>query len=242
MVHFLDARKPSRRRMFRERAEPNEDDLRNALHQVPGLQCTELVDDGRAPIPWWNVEYLPRMHPHSVRFRWDPAPETTCRPPPWLLVWAFSVGTNAVCTILIGWKARQHRKVIKQSNSGGEYHGISVENDLSLLVESGLICTVCLTNRFQIIQITGFLNLEPYSPLYYFVRVLVGLGRQMTGLYPTLIIVIVNFRRTIWEAHPITVGGRTGPNSLQWAVNTNRSGATRKPAKSTFTLELWAKS
>ncbi|KAJ6458524.1 hypothetical protein C8R45DRAFT_937652 [Mycena sanguinolenta] len=58
-------------------------------------------------------------------------------------------------------------------------------------------------------------------------KVLVGLGHQMMGLYPTLIIVIVNFRRTIWEERPIT-GDRTFPNSLRWAVNTNRSEATRK--------------
>ncbi|KAJ6469899.1 hypothetical protein C8R45DRAFT_1105006 [Mycena sanguinolenta] len=148
--------------------------------------------------------------------------ETTCRPPSGLIVWSFSVGTNVVCTAFIGWKAWQHRKVMKHLNTGGKYHGMSTENILSLLVESGLIYSA-----LWIIQIIGYLDLEPYSPLYYFLQVLAGLGHQMTGLYPTLIIVIVNFKRTIWE-HPITLDDPTYPNSLQWAVKTNRSGATRK--------------
>ncbi|KAJ6467267.1 hypothetical protein C8R45DRAFT_1171655 [Mycena sanguinolenta] len=149
--------------------------------------------------------------------------QLTCRPPSGLIVWSFSVGTNVVCTAFIGWKAWQHRKVMKQLNTGVKYHGMSTENILSLLVESGLIYSA-----LWIIQIIGYLDLEPFSPLYYFLQVLAGLGHQMTGLYPTLIIVIVNFRRTIWEERPITLGDPTYPNSLQWAVKTNRSGATRK--------------
>jgi hypothetical protein len=41
------------------------------------------------------------------------------------------------------------------------------------------------------------------------------------GMYPILIIVIVNFKRTIWEEYPITTLGH-GSHSL-----TGRSGATR---------------
>ncbi|KAJ6491097.1 hypothetical protein C8R45DRAFT_901352 [Mycena sanguinolenta] len=165
--------------------------------------------------------------------------QLTCRPPAGILVWGFSVGTNVMCTALIGWKA-WYARMMKQLNAGVKYRGLSTENILSLLVESGLIysaiwvkisahsISVCLTNHFRIIQIIGYLDLEPYPPLNYFFQVLEGLGHQMTGLYPTLIIVIVNFKRTIWEEHPITLGDRTCPNSLQWAVKTNRSGATRK--------------
>jgi hypothetical protein len=43
-------------------------------------------------------------------------------------------------------------------------------------------------------------------------------------MYATLTIVIVNFKRTIWEEHPITVRGF---NTLQFAVDTTRSGAIR---------------
>ncbi|KAJ6467252.1 hypothetical protein C8R45DRAFT_938609 [Mycena sanguinolenta] len=102
----------------------------------------------------------------------------------------------------IDWMESVYRKVMKQLNTGGKYHGMSTENILSLLVESGLIYIA-----LWIIQIIGYMDLEPYSPLYYFLQVLVG--------------------RTIWDERPIT-GDRTFPNSLRWAVNTNRSEATRK--------------
>ncbi|KAF7377316.1 hypothetical protein MSAN_00152200 [Mycena sanguinolenta] len=148
--------------------------------------------------------------------------DATCRLPSGILVWTFSVGTNIMCTSLIGWKAWHHRKVMKELNVYGKYHGMSTENILSLLVESGFIYSV-----LWLIQITGYLRFERFSPSYYFVQVLKGLGPQMTGLYPTLIIVIVNFKRTIWEEQPLTVGDRTFSHSLQWAVDTNGTRATR---------------
>ncbi|KAJ6495100.1 hypothetical protein C8R45DRAFT_1094769 [Mycena sanguinolenta] len=154
----------------------------------------------------------------TCSFAAEQLPESTCTSPWPILVWAFSVGTNIASTSLIGWKARQHRNMMKELNIGGKYHGISAGNILSLFVESGLIYSV-----LWIIQIIGYLDVKPDSPLLFFGEVLVGLGYQMTGLYPTLIIVLVNFKRTIWD-NP----NRTGPNSLQWAVNTHRSGTTRK--------------
>ncbi|KAJ6465703.1 hypothetical protein C8R45DRAFT_490810 [Mycena sanguinolenta] len=142
-----------------------------------------------------------------------------------MIVWAFSLATNIVCTLFIAFKAWEHRKTMKQLNIrlSGKYSGMSTENILSLLVESGFIYSL-----LWMTQIIGYLDFDLNSPWYYISIVVVRLGRQMTGMYPTLIIVIVNFKRTIWEVSPITLGdSRTVPNSLQWAVNTTRSGSTR---------------
>ncbi|KAF7373808.1 hypothetical protein MSAN_00592500 [Mycena sanguinolenta] len=138
------------------------------------------------------------------------------------IVWAFSLATNVVCTLFIAFKAWEHRKTMKQLNFiGKKYHGMSAENILSLLVESGFIYSLLWT-----IQIIGYLDFDLNSPWYYISIVVVRLGRQTTGMYPTLIIVIVNLKRTIWEEHPTTLDEPTIPNSLQWAVNITRSGTT----------------
>ncbi|KAJ6530141.1 hypothetical protein B0H19DRAFT_1192195 [Mycena capillaripes] len=138
-----------------------------------------------------------------------------------ILVWAFSLGTNILCTIFIGFKAWQHRKIMKELSLSVKYHGMSTENVLSLLVESGFIYSFLWGT-----QIMGYLVFSLDSPWNFISEVVVRIGRQITGMYPTLIIVIVNFKRTIWEEYPITTLGH-GANSLKWAANTGRSGATR---------------
>ncbi|KAF7358695.1 hypothetical protein MSAN_01208500 [Mycena sanguinolenta] len=139
------------------------------------------------------------------------------------IVWGFSLGTNVVCTLLIGFKAWQHCKMLKQLGIGGKTHGMSTQNILSLLVESGFIYIFLLA--IQIICYDE--SITPASPWYYFQYILVLMGQQVTGMYPTLIIAIVNFKRTIWEEHPIIMDNCTVLNSLPWKVNPGRSGATR---------------
>ncbi|KAF7358683.1 hypothetical protein MSAN_01207300 [Mycena sanguinolenta] len=154
-----------------------------------------------------------------------------------MVVWGFSLGTNVVCTALIGFKAwyamkstpdplltdlRRHRKLLKQLKIDGITHGMSTQNVLSLLVESGFIYIFLLS-----IQIICYLDIPRSSPWYYFQYILVVMGQQVTGMYPTLIIAIVNFKRTIWEEHPITLGSCTVLNSLPQEVDPGRSGATR---------------
>ncbi|KAF8184559.1 hypothetical protein K438DRAFT_1937244 [Mycena galopus ATCC 62051] len=138
-----------------------------------------------------------------------------------ILVWAFSLATNVLCTLLIGFKAWRHRKMMKDLSLGVKYHGMSTENVLSLLVESGFIYSFLWAT-----QIIGYLDFGPDSPWNFISVVVVRIGRQITGMYPTIIIVIVNFKRTIWEEYPITSLGH-GSNTLKWAVATGRSGATK---------------
>jgi hypothetical protein len=83
---------------------------------------------------------------------------------------------------------------------------------------------VLLTDHLQGTQIIGYLDFGLDSPWNFISEVVVRTGRQMTGMYPTLIIVIVNFKRTIWEEYPVTTLGRG--SSLKWAIDSGRSGAT----------------
>ncbi|KAF7333465.1 hypothetical protein MVEN_02362700 [Mycena venus] len=149
-----------------------------------------------------------------------------------ILVWAFSLATNILCTLLIGFKAWQHRKIMKQLSLDVRYNGMSTENVLSLLVESGFIYSFLWGT-----QIIGYLDFEPDSPWNFISEVVVRIGRQITGMYPTLIIVIVNFKRTIWEEYPITTLGH-GSNPLKWTVNAGRSGATRTETRNEVDIHL----
>ncbi|KAJ6473800.1 hypothetical protein C8R45DRAFT_1077719 [Mycena sanguinolenta] len=144
-----------------------------------------------------------------------------------ILVWAFSVATNIVCTVLIAFKAWKHRKRMKELSVGGIHHGMSTENVLSLLVESGFIYSLIWASE-PTHPLSERLVDTYFTPLFWFNQVLAGLGRQIPGMYPTLIIGIVNFQRTIWEESPITLGASTANKSLQWAVKSSGSGATNR--------------
>ncbi|KAJ6460330.1 hypothetical protein C8R45DRAFT_1180546 [Mycena sanguinolenta] len=130
--------------------------------------------------------------------------------------WVFSVATNVACTVLIGLKARKHRKITRQLDLTAKSHRMSANKILSLLVESGAIYSL-----LWLTQVIAFIGGDTprNSPLFYLWTVLRPIGNQMGGLYPTLIIVIVNFRQTIWDDEPATVH----IDSLHWAPNSNRS-------------------
>ncbi|KAJ7090484.1 hypothetical protein C8R44DRAFT_818014 [Mycena epipterygia] len=107
------------------------------------------------------------------------------------IAWMFSLGTNASCTILIGIRAWQYRQMMRTLYATRK---LATERIMSLLVESGFI--YCL---FWLTQLVIF-NKFPFSPAAsYAFDVFSSLGDQVSGMYPTLIIVIVNFQRTIWD-------------------------------------------
>ncbi|KAF7348021.1 hypothetical protein MSAN_01754500 [Mycena sanguinolenta] len=136
---------------------------------------------------------------------------TTVCPQADLIGWAFSVATNVTCTILIGFQAWRHRKILRLLNAPGKSRRMSSEKVLSLLVESGAIYSL-----LWLTQVISYLDIPLTSPALFAWAVLKGMGNQLSGLYPTLIIVIVNFRRTIWEETPTGIG-----NALPWVPNSN---------------------
>ncbi|KAF7347962.1 hypothetical protein MSAN_01748300 [Mycena sanguinolenta] len=139
-----------------------------------------------------------------------------------LIGWAFSVATNISCTILIGFKAWQHRRMMRELDPQGKVRRISSEKVLSLLVESG-----SLYSLLWLTQVVAYLNFPRASSGYYAWTVLKAMGNQMAGLYPTLIILIVNFRRTIWEEEEAPSSTAVS-NSIRWAPNSTgiRTGMT----------------
>ncbi|KAJ6452750.1 hypothetical protein C8R45DRAFT_1193426 [Mycena sanguinolenta] len=131
--------------------------------------------------------------------------------------WGLSAATNITCTIFIGLKARQHRKITRPL---GKPSRMSGERILSILFDSGFIYSLLwLSQIISFFASANLITLE--SPAVYLWGVISAMGNQVAGFYPTLIIVIVNLRRTIWEEEeslmPVSSPSR-------WTPNTNRSG------------------
>ncbi|KAK7024785.1 hypothetical protein R3P38DRAFT_2951191 [Favolaschia claudopus] len=115
-----------------------------------------------------------------------------------LISWAFSFATNGICTVLIGVRAWQHRKTTRAlaRSSVNRYSSrMSTNRILSLLVESGFI--YCL---FWLTQYILFVQIDRANPGIYAYELFAGMGDQISGMYPTLIIVIVNLHQTVWDA------------------------------------------
>ncbi|KAF8198874.1 hypothetical protein K438DRAFT_695351 [Mycena galopus ATCC 62051] len=143
-------------------------------------------------------------------------------PPAALIAWAFSLGTNLTCTAFIGLKAWKHRQMMRGLDFPGQPRRMSTEKILSILVESGFIYSL----SWAILGI-AFLPITRASPWFYPMKILNPLGYQIAGMYATLIIVIVNFKCTIWEDSPTTLSNGAAHNLSQWVVaNAKASGAT----------------
>ncbi|KAJ7464278.1 hypothetical protein B0H11DRAFT_2309455 [Mycena galericulata] len=123
----------------------------------------------------------------------------------WIISWGLSAATNITCTVFIGLKARQHRKIIRPL---GKPSRMSGEKALSILFDSGFI--------YSLLWLSQVISLFDVT----FGEVIEAMGNQIAGFYPTLIIVIVNLRRTIWEEEEESrpVSSRT--------LNAKRSGMT----------------
>ncbi|KAJ7607552.1 hypothetical protein FB45DRAFT_1040236 [Roridomyces roridus] len=135
-----------------------------------------------------------------------------------LLSWAFSLGTNASCTLLIGLKAWQHRRVMKSLNITGNGRRMSADKILSLLVESGFI--YCL---FWLTQLILFFPVSRFTPLIYVYEMFAGMGDQISGMYPTLIIVIVNLQHTIWDSDgQVDLSFKAAPGNTDGSASTIR--------------------
>ncbi|KAJ7325443.1 hypothetical protein DFH08DRAFT_968672 [Mycena albidolilacea] len=77
------------------------------------------------------------------------------------------------------------------------------------------------SSRLASSTVIAYIDIFCDSPWFYIWGVLEPMGNQISGMYPTLIIVIANFQRTIWEESPSTIN-----NSLQWRSSIKPSGPT----------------
>ncbi|ETW76290.1 hypothetical protein HETIRDRAFT_480361 [Heterobasidion irregulare TC 32-1] len=113
--------------------------------------------------------------------------------------WALSLATNTVATSLIGYKAWSHRRFLKANLSHGS-RKTKVEKVLAILVETGLF--YCLQQAIMIGM--GYIPLpdNPRSPVS---SVLNGVSVHLAGIYPTMIIVLVNFQRSIMDTPGVSL-------------------------------------
>ncbi|THU83204.1 hypothetical protein K435DRAFT_765987 [Dendrothele bispora CBS 962.96] len=107
--------------------------------------------------------------------------------------WGLSLLTNIISTSLIAVKAWLFRQTIKQLL--GTARKSQAQRALILLVESGFI--YCL---FWIGEITLFFPIERTSNARYLWEFFAGIGDQISGMYPTAIMVLVSLQQTFVEA------------------------------------------
>ncbi|KAJ7612726.1 hypothetical protein FB45DRAFT_1065425 [Roridomyces roridus] len=97
-----------------------------------------------------------------------------------ILVWAFSLSTNILCTVLIGLRACAFRRETADLQFGERKgRGMSTGNVLSLLVESGFIYSFLWAT-----QIVGYLPFKTNAGVVV-ADTTVRIGRQISGMYPT---------------------------------------------------------
>ncbi|KAJ6566162.1 hypothetical protein B0H19DRAFT_1351516 [Mycena capillaripes] len=133
------------------------------------------------------------------------------------LPWAFSLATNLTCTIMIGYRAWQHRRTMKTLGIVGNSQRMSADKVLSILVESGLII---LTQIYNYVKFGAASRTNAGIYIYWLFN---GVGNQISGMYPTFIIVIVNFKQSMWETDSITTlrfagQSKNGNSKKRWRV------------------------
>lgn len=118
-----------------------------------------------------------------------------------LASWALSLATSVVATLLIAYKAWIHRKFIQSNMSSGGIRRSKAGKIMSLLAESGVVyCLVWITLMF-----TSYINLPNDDGLAG--NLFLPLSVQITGIYPTIIIVLVSLEKTILGAPSLTTAG-----------------------------------
>ncbi|KAI0030278.1 hypothetical protein K488DRAFT_87913 [Vararia minispora EC-137] len=123
---------------------------------------------------------------------------------------ALSLASNLAATSLISWKAWRHRQLIRRHLSSGAKR-TRVERVMSLLIESGtLYCVIwilyTINSRSSAMNINHKLadasqtpNGQPFVVTFYGTEYFNRFMAQLTGIYPTIIIVLVALQKTHCE-------------------------------------------
>ncbi|KAH8831587.1 hypothetical protein DL96DRAFT_1706014 [Flagelloscypha sp. PMI_526] len=131
------------------------------------------------------------------------------------IAWAMSLCTNIVATSLIAVKAWQHRQLLKR-HFEVQPRKSQAQKALMLLIESGsLYCVLFL------LQIVGFFTFTRTDSRFYLYGAIEPFGEQLSGIYPTAIIVIVALQQTV-HAHT-TYHEHTGGPTIEFAPSPARS-------------------
>ncbi|KAK1215375.1 hypothetical protein PQX77_022022 [Marasmius sp. AFHP31] len=107
-----------------------------------------------------------------------------------LIAWGISLATNFVSTCLIAVRSWEHRQFLRKSAA---MKGTKSEKILIVLTESGFI--YCL---FWLTQLNLFFDNPMEFNFVSFLQVFLnGIGDQISGVYPTVIIILVNKHQSI---------------------------------------------
>lgn len=106
-------------------------------------------------------------------------------------VWFMTLATNLVATVLISIKAWQHRQVLRATMGAGNGSTMA-ERMMALLVESGaLYCVIWAIFILANFDFFGQIGNDITRAIMV----------QVTGIYPTVIVVLVALRRTAWDVN-----------------------------------------
>ncbi|EIM91598.1 uncharacterized protein STEHIDRAFT_128430 [Stereum hirsutum FP-91666 SS1] len=118
-----------------------------------------------------------------------------------LLIWSLSAATNVWATSIVSFKAWWHSKSLAKLFDHSSKK-TRAEKLMALLVESGVLyCFIWVSFLFIVsFSAAGFLVMDGIMP-------------QIAGIYPTILIVLVNFGKTHFETdlisdNPILIGAR----------------------------------
>uniref|UniRef100_A0A0W0EYC2 Uncharacterized protein n=1 Tax=Moniliophthora roreri TaxID=221103 RepID=A0A0W0EYC2_MONRR len=133
------------------------------------------------------------------------------------IAWGISLLTNITSTSIIAVRAWGHHRFLRKV-LGSKRRKSQTEKILLILVESGFI--YCLFWLSQIILffpvVFGTLAQRLYS-------ILSGMGDQISGLYPTLIIILVNMQRSMSDDPDLLSSARFSGGILSSAQFQTRS-------------------
>ncbi|KIY68043.1 hypothetical protein CYLTODRAFT_453916 [Cylindrobasidium torrendii FP15055 ss-10] len=162
--------------------------------------------------------------------------------------WGVSLLTNLTSTILIAIKAWQVRRFLKAKCR--ECNKTMTERVLILLVDSGFI--YCF---FWLSQLILFFKFDANSKTAYLYDILSNIGDQFSGLYPTIMIILVNKQHSLSDGLPNSMCIESGyrrriesykPSTAQldgYTMPVLSRGSTRDTAPAlnrTASVGLWA--
>ncbi|ETW80414.1 hypothetical protein HETIRDRAFT_452014 [Heterobasidion irregulare TC 32-1] len=109
--------------------------------------------------------------------------------------WVLSIAANVIATGIIGYKAWEYRQFIRKS-LGSKSRRTQIEKVLALLVDSGAVYFV-----LWVPQILGFFPITFHPGPAHFTSVVFGsVCKQIVGLYPTIVVVLVNLHRSVLDS------------------------------------------
>jgi len=109
-----------------------------------------------------------------------------------------SLATNAIVTVMFSYKLWSHRRFMsglalrrRQPSKG--------QRIISVIIESGVV--YCATQLFIIISEFAQIH-RGYHPDMFGLKIITGILWSFTGMYPTVVMVLINQKVTMGETYP----------------------------------------